>query len=183
MRSSFDDFAIDSSIEPSKRHIFIKNSRNVMEVLVVAEVELQIQALPAKTAKYINPSEVTAYALNRLPAFYATSKRGWQRQLNRGKTEFHQKITTAVRQGISAVQQDPLRADGLLDFQEENAALATLEELKVLLQNPNLSWENLADVVEKTLMDMLRGKITWRKPAGLNNEIFDWEKHPHNLRG
>ncbi|MBD2209730.1 late competence development ComFB family protein [Calothrix sp. FACHB-156] len=183
MRSFFDDSAIDPSIQPSKQHIFIKNSRNVMEVLVVAEVETQIQALPAKTARYINPSEVTAYALNRLPAFYATSKRGWQRQLHRGKTEFHQKISTAVRQGIIAVQQDPLRADDFLDFQEENPARATLQELKVLLQEPDLSWDNLADVVEKTLMNTLRGKITWRKPAGLDNEIFDWEKHPHNQRG
>ncbi|MBW4560569.1 MAG: late competence development ComFB family protein [Mojavia pulchra JT2-VF2] len=154
-----------------------------MEVLVVAEVQQQIQSLPSKIAKYINPSEVTAYALNRLPALYATSKRGWQRQLHRAKTEFHQKINTAVRQGIIAVQQDPLRADDLLDFQEENAVLSALQELKVLLQQEDLTWDKLADVVEQTLMDTLRGKITWRKPDSSDNEIFDWEQHPHNQKG
>ncbi|OUL23837.1 competence protein ComFB [Nostoc sp. T09] len=183
MRSFFDDSSVDSANQPSKRHAFLKNSRNVMEVLVVKEVELQIQSLPTKTAKYINPSEVTAYALNRLPALYATSKRGWQRQLHRGKTEFHQKVATAVRQAIIAVQQDPLRAEDFLDFQDENAALAALQELKILLQDADLSWENLPNVIEQTLLDTLRGRITWRKSGTPEHEIFDWEKHPHNQRG
>jgi Late competence development protein ComFB len=174
----------NASVQQSKQQrAFTKNSRNVMEVLVVEEVEQQFQALPAKTAKYTNPSEVIAYALNRLPALYATSKRGWQRQWHRGKTDLRPQIVTAVRQGIMAVQRDPLRGDGPLTFEEENAALAALQKLKVLLQREDLSWDNLNDVVEQTLLDTLRGKISWRQPGYSDEEIFDWEKHPHYQNG
>lgn len=171
------DSSSNSSSQNSKQNAFTKSSRNVMEVLVVEEVEKQFQSLPPKAANYIKASEVIAYALNRLPALYATSKRGWQRQWHRGKTEMYQKIATAVRQGIIAVQQDPLRANDPLTFPEENAALTTLQGLKVLLQREDISWENLTDVVEQTLINTLRGKVTWRQPGRPNNEIFDWEKH------
>ncbi|BAZ27650.1 late competence development protein ComFB [Cylindrospermum sp. NIES-4074] len=171
------DLSSDSSIPHSKQQAFTKTSRNVMEVLVVEEVEKQFQSLPPKTAKYIKANEVIAYALNRLPALYATSKRGWQRQWHRGKTEMHQKITTAVRQGIIAVQQDPLRANDPLTFPDEKATQTALEGLKVLLQREDLSWENLTDVVEQTLIDTLRGEITWCVPDGLDQETLDWEQH------
>ncbi|AFZ23574.1 Late competence development protein ComFB [Cylindrospermum stagnale PCC 7417] len=171
------DSSFDSSILNSQQNAFTKSSRNVMEVLVVEEVEKQFQSLPAKTAKYIKASEVIAYALNRLPALYATSKRGWQRQWHRGKTEMYQKITTAVRQGIIAVQQDPLRANDLLIFPDEDAASAALQGLKVLLQREDISWENLTDVVKQTLINTSRGKITWRQPGRPDNQLFDWEKH------
>lgn len=174
----------NGSVSQSKQQrAFTKNSRNVMEVLVVEEVEQQFQALPAKTARYTNPSEVIAYALNRLPALYATSKRGWQRQWHRGKTDLRQQIVTAVRQGIMAVQRDPLRSDSPLTFEEENAALAALQKLKVVLQREDLCWDNLSDVVEEALLNTLRGKVTWRKPGSTEEEIFDWEKHPHHQIG
>ncbi|MBO3460314.1 MAG: late competence development ComFB family protein [Aetokthonos hydrillicola CCALA 1050] len=151
-----------------------------MEILVVEEVEQQIRALPSKIAKYIKPSEVTAYALNRLPGLYATSKRGWQQQLNRGRTQLNEQIKVAVRQAIAAVQRDLLRADSPLFFQEENAALGALQELKVLLQCENLTWDNLASVVEESLIGTLQGKITWYSSRVPNHEIFNWDEHPHH---
>lgn len=82
-----------------------------------------------------------------------------------------------------AVQRDPLRGDGPLTFEEENAALAALQKLKVVLQREDLCWDNLSDVVEEALLNTLRGKITWRKPGYTEEEIFDWEKHPHHQNG
>ncbi|MGB3694784.1 MAG: late competence development ComFB family protein [Spirulinaceae cyanobacterium] len=82
---------------------------NALEPLVRQEVEEQIQKLPAKLAFYINPHQAIAYALNRLPALYATSEEGWQRQQQKAKEELGDKISIAVRWGINAVIQDPLR--------------------------------------------------------------------------
>ncbi len=82
---------------------------NALEPLVREEVEEQIQKLPAKLAFYINPHQAIAYALNRLPAFYATSEEGWQRQQQKAKEELGDKIPLAARWGINAVMQDPLR--------------------------------------------------------------------------
>jgi len=159
---------------------FAISSRNVMEILVVEEVERQIHDLPSKIAKYIKPIEVTAYALNRLPGLYATSERGWQRQLNRGRTDFSEQVTITVRQAVIAVQRDLLRTEISLCFykDEERAALVALQKVKVLLQDEDLTWENLAAVLEESLLNTLRGKITWRSSRRADYEIFNWNEHP-----
>lgn len=163
---------------PIKPPSHIEASVNVMEVLVAEEVANQFGSLPHKIACQMNSSEVAAFALNRLPALYATSKRGWQRQWKRGKGELQAQIATAVRQGIMAVQRDPLCTDSPLAF--DNPAETTLQELKQLLCCEDLSWQNLSSVVRLTLMDTLRGKITWAAPP--RTQVFNWEEHPHHQR-
>lgn len=84
--------------------------RNAIEPLVAEEVEQQLRLLPSQLVEYINPAQVMAYALNRLPALYATSEEGWLRQQRRAKTQLKTQIVVAVRQGLAAVQKDPLKA-------------------------------------------------------------------------
>ncbi|MEW5860715.1 MAG: late competence development ComFB family protein [Cyanobacteriota bacterium] len=81
---------------------------NVMELLVAQEVHRQLQQLPPKLVNYINPAQAIAYALNRLPALYATSPRGWYLQQQRAKAKLSPQIVVAVGQALAAVQQDPL---------------------------------------------------------------------------
>lgn len=83
--------------------------QNALEPLVAEEVQQQMRQLPLSLVLYINPAQVVAYALNRLPPLYATSTKGWQLQQKRATTELHSKIEEAVRWGITAVQCDPLR--------------------------------------------------------------------------
>lgn len=82
---------------------------NVLETIVIEEVEYQIGKLPPHLVKYIDPVQVIAYALNRLPSLYATSEEGWRRQQVKAKTELKEQIVMAVRQGLAAVQKDPLK--------------------------------------------------------------------------
>ncbi|MFB2970200.1 late competence development ComFB family protein [Aerosakkonema sp. BLCC-F183] len=110
---------------------------NVLEPLVAEEVERQLQNLPPKLLKYINPAQVAAYALNRLPALYATSVEGWQRQQQRANKELRSKITEAVRQGLAAVQRDPLRVATPLNVCEEievHEEQVTEEDLQAILK-------------------------------------------------
>lgn len=83
---------------------------NAIEPLVAAEVERQLKRLPPNLLAYINPAQVMAYALNRLPSLYATSQEGWQRQQERANVRLKNQIVTAVRQGLVTVQTDPLKA-------------------------------------------------------------------------
>lgn len=83
--------------------------RNAIEPLVVEEVKRQLENLPPRLVKYINPAQVIAYALNRLPGLYATSAEGWHRQQQTAKEKLAHQIVMAVRQGLAAVQRDPLR--------------------------------------------------------------------------
>lgn len=83
--------------------------RNAIEPIVVQEVEHQLRHLSPKMLKYIDPLQVIAYALNRLPALYATSEEGWHWQQARATTKMREQIATAVRQALVAVQRDPLK--------------------------------------------------------------------------
>ncbi len=86
--------------------------RNAMEQLVAAEARRQVRSLPPKLIASINVEQVieqaTAYALNRLPGLYATSERGWNFQQQKAKEKYGIEIVAAVRQGLAAVQRDPL---------------------------------------------------------------------------
>jgi hypothetical protein len=125
--------------------------RNVMEALVVQEVEHQLDSLPLRKARYINVSDVVAYALNRLPPLYATSEEGRRTQERRAKLEYAKQIAVAVRQGMVAVERDPLRSSTPLKPVTDAEALDVLEELKELFHDPNLSWGNLVETLKQTL--------------------------------
>lgn len=85
--------------------------RNAVEPLVLQEAQRQLQKLPSKLLVSLNPeqviAQVVAYALNRLPGLYATSDRGWKFQQQQAE-KLVPEIEKAVRQGIAAVQRDPL---------------------------------------------------------------------------
>ena len=94
--------------------------RNALEPLVTEEVTRQLEQLSPKLVKYINPEQVIAYALNRLPSLYATSVEGWTRQQEIAKTKLEKQIFLAVRQGLAAIQRDPLKVTTPLVFIEDN---------------------------------------------------------------
>lgn len=146
--------------------------RNAMESLVEEEVERQLQRLPTKLTNYLNITEVKAYALNRLPALYATSEKGWRQQRLRGKNDFGNQIATAVRQALAAIQRDPLRVATPLPNNDGEPETA-LQGLKELLNREEVSWRNLVETVEQTLIRAARGEITWRK-RGATHKPYDW---------
>lgn len=116
---------------------------NVMELLVAEEVELQIKQVAPRLQKYVKRVEVETYALNRLPALYASSEKGWQHQYEKAKHEFKGKIQDAVHKAFAAVQVDPLRSSQPLKVENEGEAGAALQVLRDLLQQPDLSWEGI----------------------------------------
>ena len=83
--------------------------RNVLEPLVTEEVQRQLENLSPELVSYINPDQAIAYALNRLPALYATSEEGWNRQQQKAKTELAQQIALAAKSALKAVYQNPLK--------------------------------------------------------------------------
>ena len=128
---------------------------NAMELLVAKEVERQIEQLPPKLAQYIKSIEVATYALNRLPPLYTCSEEGWRYQKQKGKEKLDNQITVTVRRAVAAVQRDPLRYSTPLTSTdtktEYQAAYDALDTLRDVLQEEELSWDNLVDRVEKAL--------------------------------
>jgi Late competence development protein ComFB len=149
---------------------------NVMEELVAEEVERQLKLCPDSLRQYIKPVEVETYALNRLAPLYASSEKGKNQQKILGRKQHREKIITAVRQAIAAVQRDPLRcsipliSNTELRYQEAEFALQKLEELmeeRGLYLYQKLSWHNLVSEMQKVL-----NRFDWTKNSVNNGEII-----------
>lgn len=105
--------------------------RNAIEPIVIQEVEQQLQRLSPNILQYINSAQIIAYALNRLPALYATSKEGWNAQQLRAKKQMKEQIVTAVRQALAAVQRDPLKISTPLVLEGEVKVETKVEKEQV----------------------------------------------------
>lgn len=137
--------------QDNKAHEIAPEPTNVMEILVRAEAVRQMQLLPSKTLKFIKLTQVKAYALNVLPPLYVTSEKGWNRYWHKGQTELKEQVALAVRQGIAAVQRDPLREISALPHEREQIADATLNQIKRVLGNDSLTWYSVIPALKQAL--------------------------------
>lgn len=151
--------------------------RNAMEPLVTEEVENQLRQLSTRKAQYINLMDVVAYALNRLPPLYATSEEGWRSQQRRAKQELEKEIKIAVRRGLAAVERDPLRGTSRPSLSFDLAPQVALEKLRRLLQRSDLTWQNLADVIEQSLQRASQGEMFWRQRTQAPKSVNPDRRH------
>lgn len=177
------------------RHDSKRSYTNVMERLVAAEVDRQLEKLPLTVLKYVKRTEVETYALNRLPALYASSEQGWQYQCKKARVELQQQVRAAVRQALAAVQADPLRLSKPLEVVESEESYAALQALRSALKQPDLSWEGIVQHVRQlnaqahsstvNPVGETQGRQTWRpgtygvnvawkSQSSLSQQTFDW---------
>ena len=168
---------------------------NVMERLVAKEVGRQRAKLPPKLREYIQPTQVETYALNRLPALYASSEKGWQMQYEKAGQAHAQAIRNAVRQGIAAVQIDPLRASQPLSVQQNSESEVILSTFRQLLNQPELTWDDILYKCKRILLphnhpdrpalrEETQHKAFWQ--PGSHGGSESWQKSAQrlaNLRG
>lgn len=136
--------------------------KNVMEILVEEEVERQYQFLPPRQAAYLKQTELVAYALNQLPALYATSQKGLKHQLEKGRAKHGAEVARAVQRAIAAVGRDPLRVSLPLQNQPSMPLREVLQQLRLLLHNDKIDWDTLPIAVEQALTQAHRD---WRREA------------------
>ncbi|MEO1391551.1 MAG: late competence development ComFB family protein [Cyanobacteria bacterium J06634_5] len=125
---------------------------NVMERLVAEEVERQKAKLPPKLREYIKTVEVETFALNRLPALYASSEKGWQMQYEKAGKTHGEAVSKAVRQGVAAVQVDPLRASQPLSVRQNDESEAILTSFRKMLNQPELTWDDILYKCKRILL-------------------------------
>jgi Late competence development protein ComFB len=127
---------------------------NVMEALVAESVDRRLQSLPPSKASYVKRVQIITYALNRLPALYASSAEGVDRQRKRARRELAQEIEQAVNHALAAVQRDPLkRSTPLVEEQNESLveAEAALSKIRQVFKREDLSWSAVANWVIKAV--------------------------------
>lgn len=136
---------------------------NILESLVTAIVERRTQRLDETVQQKINIDDVAAYVLNRLPPMYATSRRGLQNLRLRVKSEMTSQIISIVKEALTRVSQAPERALSPLPFEKFNLELEeSLVQLRAALGRDDITWRNVAKIVEECLRAPKPDQPTWR---------------------
>ena len=136
---------------------------NILESLVTAIVERRVNRLDEGVQQKINIDDVAAYVLNRLPPMYATSRRGLQNLRQRVKSEMTSQIISIVKEALNRVVQSPERALSPLPFEKFNIELEdALVQLRELLKIDDVTWRNVAEVVEECLRAPRSDYPVWR---------------------
>ena len=146
-----------------------KFHKNVMETLVYDEIDRQLKYYPKSLSRYFNKVEVATYALNRLPALYASSQVGQSQQIRTARTKYKEQLVSAVRRAIAAIERDPLRVAEPIPSEletQQDLSKKLLDDLKTLLQQRNLldypnqevSLENVVGILQKSF-----NKIEWSR--------------------
>lgn len=121
---------------------------NAMETLVREEVDRQLIELGTTDSQDFDRSDAIAYALNRLPALYATTEEGWQRQIQRARRGLMDLISMTTTWGINEAQRKYRPDETPLTHKHVRPpAERALDELKLLFGREDLSWDNLSRVV------------------------------------
>lgn len=112
-------------MQPSElpKHLQHPLCRNALEPLVIEEAYQQLSQvspdnLPSSEQEMLF-FQVIAYALNRLPALYATSQTGWEMQQKLARETLQDQIKAVVRTGIATVRKNPPRES----WQEDHHSL------------------------------------------------------------
>ena len=154
---------------------------NVMELLVAEEVGRQLAGLPERVSKYVKRTEVETFALNRLPALYASSEKGLQHQYERAQHDLRAEILSAVRQAFAAVQVDPIRLSQPLQLNQEEEAV--LQALRELLKEPNLNWKSalreIKRIQDRRQSETVSSRSAASRPAAPQPKSVRDDAHHH----
>jgi hypothetical protein len=125
--------------------------KNVLEEIVVLEVQEQLTHLSPTAREAINLSEVTAFALNRLPVLYASTSRGWLQQRKRAHGELQHQIVSSVQQALLGVKRDPLRKLTKIAASKVETPAHILARLQKLFSKPSLRWQDVPQAFQEAL--------------------------------
>ncbi len=125
--------------------------KNVLEEIVVVEVQAQLKHLSPPVREAINLSEVAAFALNRLPALYASTSRGWLQQRKRAHNELQHQTISAVQQALLGVKRDPLRKSTKIEASKVETPAHILTRLQKLFSKPTLQWHQVPQAFQEAL--------------------------------
>lgn len=119
---------------------------NVLEHLVFLVIE---KATPPELNQQFNKSEVAAYALNRLPAMYATSVRGFRHLRQKAISELSRELIGTVRNGIMKVLKIPhtdLQPIAAYRFTQEYEQ--AILDLRTFLGRNDITLHNVVAIVQ-----------------------------------
>ncbi len=159
---------LEVTAETPELHAYMLPARlncfHALRLLVTRLALHKIQSLPSEIGRYIRLEDVVARALNQLPALYATDEASLEQLRRQAKFEIGSHLGFAVDIALKETrkaffqQQPPLLFHRLKEERK-----GAMQQLKHLLQNPQINWRNFNDAVESAVFHAKQGRITWQR--------------------
>lgn len=127
---------LNGTVIASYRKQFI----NVMEELVLSKALTLVTEIEVASNQSIDIGNITAYALNRLPPLYATTKEGANYQKQRAQNELQELITQRVQEAIT----HHIKSDKVLGKKpalETDTEQDVVKQISILLQAYAVAYE------------------------------------------
>jgi hypothetical protein len=123
--------------------------RNTIEEFVIEAVQQQLDPQDKGNELYINELIVTT--LNLLPPLYACTERGWIQQRTRIQSTMLEQVSTAVQLAKAQLKNNSPKFPIPLTLHEIRRSEHCLFHLRRLLEQPDLTWKDLPELLEKKI--------------------------------
>ena len=122
------------------------------------------QSFPPSDLRFIRLEDVLAKTLNRLPALYATSVKGLGHLRHYAQMNIGSEVAIIVHESMLEVRNDSYqRIDPLMFSKIRYEREQSLAKVSKLLLDREVRWQNLNEIVSKSLELAKSGKVCWER--------------------
>jgi hypothetical protein len=146
---------------------------NALEKPVLLTARAQMQRLSHAVGKNVKLEDVAAYALNRLPPIYVTSKQALKRERERAKRELGNEMISLIMQAILSLSKAPTRLVGPIPLARFDRDLEeALTQLRLILNRDDITWRNVVSLVLEAMDGAKQQGDDWRQRWERMGQIY-----------
>jgi hypothetical protein len=141
-----------------------KHIVHALERLVMRMAQNRASSFPKGELRFIRLEDVVAKTLNRLPPLYATTSRGVAHLRHYAQMNIGSEVAIMVYESMVEVRKFNLEQWHPLLFEKiRYEREQSLKKVSALLFNQDIRWQNLLEVVTKSLELAKAGQICWQR--------------------
>lgn len=150
--------------------VYMLESRHLahsLERLVIRVAQNRANLFPKNELRFIRLEDVLAKSLNRLPCLYATSSKGLGHLRYYAQMNIGSEVSIIVHEAMLQTRQQNLqRCDQPMFYKVRHEREQALLKVGRLL-NRDVKWQNLVEVVLKSLELAKSGKVCWQRECAI----------------
>ncbi|MDX2254317.1 MAG: late competence development ComFB family protein [Pseudanabaenaceae cyanobacterium bins.39] len=159
--------AFASQIKKQEYDLYLLESKHIvhsLERLVIRMAQNRAANFPKSELRFIRLEDVLARTLNRLPPLYATTSRGLGHLRQYAQMNIGSEVAIIVHESLIEVRKHNLEQWHPLLFEKiRYEREQSLKKVSNLLFEPDVRWQNLLEVVSKSLNLARTGQRCWQR--------------------
>jgi hypothetical protein len=163
----------DNEFKQKEYEVYMMESNHLvhsLERLIIKMAQNRAQSFMPTELRFIRLEDVLAKTLNRLPPLYATSDLGINHLRHYAQMNIGSEVAIIVHESMLEVRNENYqKIDDLMFYKIRHEREQAILKLNKLLLNLEVKWQNLSEVIAKSLQLAKSGKVCWeRSPLKAN---------------